>query len=298
MNGGAESAALGRTGAACKSIVMPVSTDAPGESAAVVAAVLARRSSGVLRLLYPRGESVETARFRYPTLGESFFVQVEEASRKAEEARESEVRAAVEGYIASCWPEGLRAERDPPPVRWEPVDADPPEAIRLQGGLYDLLVADDDTRADREVIETALFQTGRPVLLVPDETEFPDAVGRRIAIGWNRSAEAGRAVVAALSLLSQAEEVVVCAVRSAAKQGPPPSRLVEYLGHHGIAAKIVRPELDGGAVGAALLRAVEDQGADLLVAGANYVSRQRSIAPGGVTGHLLLHTRLPVLMAH
>ena len=288
-----------------KSIVLPVTSDQPGKGAAIIAAALARESGGVLRLLYPRGESVENARFRYPTLGDSFFIQVEEASRELAESRERETRARLEKTVADCWPDSLatdQADGDGAAshLRWEPVDADPPDAIRLQGGLYDLLVMDDSGRADRELIDTALFQTGRPVLLVPDERTpvGNPAIPERAMIGWNRSAEAGRAVVTALPLLQVAKQVVICAIRTAAKHGPRPSQLAEYLAHHNVTVEIIRPDPKGAPIGKGLLSAATETGADLLIAGANYGTRLREVMPGGVTAQLLHHARLPVLLSH
>ena len=288
-----------------KSILLPVTSDHPENGAAQLAAGLAREAEGVLRLLYPKGESIETARFRYPTLGESFFVQVEEASRQAAESREQDTRARLEKYISVHWPAGIASGQSeggdaPTRLRWEPMDADPPDAIRLLGGLYDLLVLDDCGRANRDLVETALFQTGRPVLLVPDDTTRApgSAVARRAIVGWNRSTEAGRAVVTALPLLQQAETVVICTIRTAAKQGPESSQLADYLAHHGVNAEIVRPEPRARQIGAVLLETAAEQDADLLVAGANYGARLRRLTPGGVTAHLLQHARLPILLAH
>lgn len=288
-----------------KSILLPVISDHPENGGAQLAATIARNAGGVLRLLYPRGESIEAARFRYPTLGESFFVQVEEASRESAENRERETRARLERYISTLWPKsGAPGQSQdggaPPQLRWEPMNADPPEAVHLLGGLYDLLVLDDSGRADRDLVETTLFQTGRPVLLVPDDTApaSGEAVARHAIIGWNRSTEAGRAVVAALPLLQQAETVLICTARTAAKQGPESSQLAEYLAHHGVRAEIVRPEPEARRIGAVLLETAAEQGADLLVAGANYGARQRRLTPGGVTAHLLQHARLPILLAH
>ncbi len=288
-----------------KSIVLPVIGERSGKAAVTLAAALAGESGGVLRLVYPRGESVENARFRYPTLGDSFFVQVEAASRERAESRERETRTRLEETIAAGWPQGIDRAPDSDGgagahVQWEPVDADPPEAIRLLGGLYDLLVLDDAGRADRLLVDAALFETGRPVLLAPDDRTpvGNPAIPERAMIAWNRSAEAGRAVVTALPLLQMAKEVLICAVRTAAKQGPRPSHLAAYLAHHNVSAGIVRPDPKGTAIGTVLLGSAAEHGADLLIAGANYGTRLREVMPGGVTGQLLRHARLPVLLSH
>ena len=48
----------------------------------------------------------------------------------------------------------------------------------------------------------------------------------------------------------------------------------------------------------AILNAVSDYGADLLVIGAYGHSRVRELVLGGVTRHLLRHMTIPVLMSH
>ncbi len=274
----------------CKCFLLPVTSESPGAGAVGLAAALTSSFGGFLRVLYPKGESVDVARFRYPTLGDSFFVQVEEASRATAERRERDVRERVAAVLSAT----LREGDDSPGYRWEPVDADAPTALRLQGGLYDLLVMDDAGRRDSDLVDAALFQAARPVLFVPESA----AVGNisRIVVGWNRSAEAGRAVIAALPLLQAADTVVICSVRTAAKQGPSPRQLAEFLSRHGIASEIVRPEPRGGAVGAVVLS--EADGADLLVAGANYAGRQRTVTAGGVTAQLLDKATLPILLSH
>jgi nucleotide-binding universal stress UspA family protein len=56
--------------------------------------------------------------------------------------------------------------------------------------------------------------------------------------------------------------------------------------------------VENEAVGAALLRAVTEAGADLLVMGGYGHSRLGELVLGGVTRHVLTHAHLPVLLAH
>jgi nucleotide-binding universal stress UspA family protein len=51
-------------------------------------------------------------------------------------------------------------------------------------------------------------------------------------------------------------------------------------------------------IGETLLRTARDIEADMLVAGAAYHTRVREFLFGGVTGHVLKHASIPVLMAH
>ena len=67
---------------------------------------------------------------------------------------------------------------------------------------------------------------------------------------------------------------------------------------NGIAYERQPVEVRGEPVGAALLCAAGEAGADLLVMGGYGRARLGRMVPGGVTGHVLIHARLPVLMAH
>jgi membrane protein len=117
-------------------------------------------------------------------------------------------------------------------------------SLALLSEVASAFQAGESRPTTNELVEAALFQTGRPVLLVPDERTpvGNPAIPERAMIGWNWRAEAGRAVVTALPLLQLAKEVVICAIRTAANQGPRPSELAEYLAHHNVAAEIIRPD--------------------------------------------------------
>jgi nucleotide-binding universal stress UspA family protein len=73
--------------------------------------------------------------------------------------------------------------------------------------------------------------------------------------------------------------------------------LADYLEWRGIVCER-RSIVAEDAVGAALLRAASDAGADLLVMGGYGRSRLRELVLGGVTRHVLTHAQLPVLLAH
>ena len=71
-----------------------------------------------------------------------------------------------------------------------------------------------------------------------------------------------------------------------------------HLARHGI--KIKAKNLYGApaAIGQLLLDAAEDEAADLLVMGAYGHARWAEVVLGGVTAHVLAHTKVPTLLAH
>lgn len=141
-----------------------------------------------------------------------------------------------------------------------------------------------------------LLETRAPVLLMRG-----GGAAKKAAIAWDGSAEAGRAVRAALPLLQQSEQVFVLsngddigAEAAAAEQ----ARLQSYLALHGV-AKVERQTLSGRNVAASLLDACERLGCDLLVSGAYGRPRLYEWILGGTTRALVNAAGGPaLLLAH
>ncbi|WP_323766690.1 universal stress protein [Marinovum sp.] len=150
------------------------------------------------------------------------------------------------------------------------------------------------------VIEGALFGAQVPVLVMP-EGLMPRAAPRRVVIGWNESAEALRAVRAALPLLKTADRVAVTVIDPPV-HGPtrsdPGGPLSQYLARHGVKVEIDILSRSLPRVSEVLARYCTDADADMLVMGAYGHSRFREAILGGATRDLLEHARLPVFMAH
>jgi nucleotide-binding universal stress UspA family protein len=69
-----------------------------------------------------------------------------------------------------------------------------------------------------------------------------------------------------------------------------------YLALHGVQVEVATFKPVDREVGAGMLAAAGEFGADLLALGAYSHSRLRQLILGGVTRHILEHARLPVLM--
>jgi nucleotide-binding universal stress UspA family protein len=145
-----------------------------------------------------------------------------------------------------------------------------------------------------DALHAVLFDSGRPVLISPRIA--PASVGRRVCVGWNGTAESAAAVWAAISWMQRAEAVCVLSADEYQRRGPAAPALAAYLACHGIRAELAtfRP-LDRD-VGAGLLAAARQFGADLLAMGAYSHSRLRQLILGGVTRHVLENADLPVMM--
>jgi nucleotide-binding universal stress UspA family protein len=166
--------------------------------------------------------------------------------------------------------------------------------------LADLIVAHKPpATADSEpslMLEAALRETGRPVLVVPRAMTEP--FGKAIAVAWNGSIEVSRALAYAMPLLERAERVVVLHVHEDTIYGPPAADAVEFLAWHGIPAVSAMLPAGVRTQGQALLNAAAEQGADMMVMGAYTRSRMRRLIFGGVTAEALAQTTIPILMTH
>ena len=140
----------------------------------------------------------------------------------------------------------------------------------------------------------------RPVLAIPPSYDGAPIAGT-IVVGWDGSAQAIRAIAAAMPLLARASTVRLALVNPDLESGlhgeEPGADMALYLARHGVHVEVL-VERTGAAVGDALLGVARGSGAGLLVAGAFGHSRYREIVLGGVTRLLLDRAHLPVLFAH
>jgi nucleotide-binding universal stress UspA family protein len=172
------------------------------------------------------------------------------------------------------------------------------ELIACHGRLADLIIlarpAVPQHAWPNLSLETALRETGRPVLLVPGPVH---ELGNRVVIGWNGSVEATRALVFALPILRGASNVLVVTVGQRSVH-PSGSAVVEYLGSHGIDAKSTIVSEQDQPDAAQFERSCLEHGADLVVMGA--FTRPGTGIPvfGSMTGEMIQQVIWPVFMAH
>jgi nucleotide-binding universal stress UspA family protein len=145
-------------------------------------------------------------------------------------------------------------------------------------------------------LETALFESGRPVLLAPPAP--PHSIGDNILIAWNCSTEQARATAFAMPLLRKAGRVIICTVEGATVPGPTGEQIARNLLRHDVRAESVTVAPGQRRAGEVLLAQAETLGCDLIVKGAYTQSRLRQMIFGGTTQHILTHATLPVLLAH
>jgi nucleotide-binding universal stress UspA family protein len=183
---------------------------------------------------------------------------------------------------------------------WFDAAPDGDDFVGSYGRVFDLTVLGQpghEAQSPRmATLETALFESGRPVLIAPSSA--PVRLGENVLIAWNCSTEQARTTAFAMPLLRAAKQVTVLTVEGGTVPGPPGAKLVETLERHGIKATAVTLLPVRRTSGETILAHAQSLGCDLLVKGAYTQSRLRQMIFGGATRHILAHAHLPVLMAH
>ncbi|MGB7034201.1 MAG: universal stress protein [Xanthobacteraceae bacterium] len=169
------------------------------------------------------------------------------------------------------------------------------------GRVFDMIVlarpGDEWQSPSMITLESALFESGRPVLIAPPAS--PRSLGTHVLVSWNNSTEQARTMADAMPLLRLAERVTILTVEGATVAGPSGEQMARSLHLNGIAAEPItlKPPAKRNA-GEVILAKAEELGCDLIVKGAYTQSRLRQMIFGGTTRHILANAKLPVLMAH
>jgi nucleotide-binding universal stress UspA family protein len=179
----------------------------------------------------------------------------------------------------------------------EPIGDD---LIGIMGRVFDLIVLGRPGPAPEHPrmapLEVALFESGRPALIVP--AERPQSIGRNVLVAWNGSTEQARTNAFALQLLRLADTVTVLTVEGGTVPGPTGAEATRHLRRNGINATELTIRPDGRQTGEAILQQAASLNCDLVVKGAYTQSRLRQLIFGGATRHILANATIPVFMAH
>ena len=152
---------------------------------------------------------------------------------------------------------------------------------------------------ERLIVEAALFDSGRPVLIVP-YIQRSGLTLDRVMVGWDGSRSAARAVADAMPLLvrAKATEVVIVASEPAKSDEMPGADIAHHLARHGVKVEVDSIATVETDVTSTILSHAADMSTDFLVMGGYGHSRLREFVLGGVTRGILSSMTLPTLMSH
>lgn len=166
----------------------------------------------------------------------------------------------------------------------------------------DLVVVDQpDAALDAKatVLETALFRSGRPVMVAaPGKT--PVGSVSKAMLAWDGTAHAARAAGDMLSLFDQIKHVDIVSVLGDKDMAHslPGADYARHLSRKGIHASLVELSGSGGSVAGLLDGHATSSGAELIVMGGYGHSRLRQLIMGGVTVSMISNATHPLLMSY
>jgi nucleotide-binding universal stress UspA family protein len=280
-----------------KTILLPFHDDDVSQRALELSARILRPTNGYLEGLFVmrRPPMVEGDS---SVFDESQFTLFDEESRRVA----AQARTRFEACVAN---QGLAIEAVSASGKlaagWREISGAEGQVVGSHGRLFDLIVVGREFGRSwlnwRVIVESALFESGRPVLLTANTptTSF----GENVFIAWNSSTETARTVAFAMPLLARARAVTIVSVEGWGIPGPSGEELFEYLRRAGVpatTARTVPPK--GRSPGLAILDECDRSGADLLLKGAYTQSRLRQMIFGGATRDILAHAEIPVLFAN
>jgi nucleotide-binding universal stress UspA family protein len=285
-----------------KTILVPA-TGSERDAATFAAALsVARRFAAHLQFLHVRPDAAAlavslSADGSGATMVGGLMNRLEEESA----LREESASRAFQGF---CERQALAIREAPSPdagpsALWLREIGAEPQWIVEHGRLSDLLVIGrpgEDEGVSLDTLETALLESGRPLLIPPPTplTVLPET----IAVAWKNTPHAARALSGALPFLSIAKQIVILTVdEDTSSPEEEANRLATSLRWHGVPVSIRHLQSDGRTVADALLSAAADEAA-LLVMGGYGHSRLREWIFGGVTLQVLRHADVPVLIMH
>lgn len=168
---------------------------------------------------------------------------------------------------------------------------------------YDLVVLkqseSDEDVTSQTLIEAALFNSGRPVLIVPYIQKDGFSI-KRVLVCWDGSRAAARAVADSLPLIARANNVQVLTVVTGKfdENDVSGADIAEHLARYKLRTELARLPAADIDVASAILSHATDVNADLIVMGGFAHSRLRELVLGGATRSILQSMTVPTLMSH
>jgi nucleotide-binding universal stress UspA family protein len=175
------------------------------------------------------------------------------------------------------------------------------EVVAEHARLHDISVIGSQSLGllhERMVAEYLMFESGRPVIVVPEAFDLPyqnDVFG----MAWDNTPAAARALGDAITLLEPANMHFLTIIGE--KQMPTDldsNALVTVMGRRGVVAGHVNAALFGRSIAEALQQEALAAGSNMLVMGAFGHSRWRSFVLGSATADILKNIQIPTLLSH
>ncbi len=217
---------------------------------------------------------------------------------KANDDRKSQAKTYGESLMARASASGVTASLDLYQEEYGKLCSH----VAYLGRYADVTIMEADAgnvSLHQGVLEEVLFESGRPVIIVPPSWSGTADVEKAI-VSWDGSAKAARALGDAMPLLSQSSEVEIVSISG----DPDASKRIDAAGiaphvsRHCKKVTVTSLPAQGNDVAATLSSHAKLCRADLLVMGAFARPKLRQLILGGVTSSMLTNPPCPVLMSY
>ncbi len=284
-----------------KTILVPFMSANFSTPALETAIKLAKAHSAHILALHVRPDPAASMPYVVGPMPTEMLVQLSDSAEEQGRTRAAKAKAAFEDI---CQKQDIKITeapvRDAASVSWREEIGSLDFLYGVEAQTCDLAIVSQPKppNADimTDILEGVLFQSGRPILMLPETTNA--VPGKKPVLAWNGSIEATRAIAASLPLIRNASEVTVLTVGQLAEDGPDGDAVAKYLVQHGIPASARVEAEEDGSESSQLLATTHALGADLLIMGAYSHSRLREMILGGMTNDIIGDADIPVLLMH
>ena len=247
-----------------------------------------------LEALFVRPDPVETMPFYGEGMSSSVVQEIVDVSKDAAGKASRAARANLDKAKDAA------SKSTDAKISYREVEGNFAEQVTLAARLSDLVVFGPLKEEDRpglgEAFDATLYETGRPVLLVPER--MPEKFTSKVALAWNGGIASAHAISAALPFLKKAASVEVLTVKQGANPPASADDLLRYLDFHGVAATPRLAEAGNLSVADTLVKAAVDAGDCMLVAGGYGHSRVRELFVTGTTRRVVAQAAIPCFLVH
>jgi nucleotide-binding universal stress UspA family protein len=215
------------------------------------------------------------------------------------DANRAAAEVAIEKFEAAVKREGLSAEH-------RLLEASLGSAANLFGRIarrFDLSVVGqmDPARVtpDNLFVESALFESGRPTVVVPYIQKHELRLDR-VLVCWDGSRSAARAVADAMPFLQRGKAIEIITVsRGGGNEDEiPGADIGQHLARHGLKVEVKRLVAEDVDVANTILSYAADCAGNFIVMGGYGHSRLREFILGGATRGILKSMTVPAFMSH
>ena len=133
-----------------------------------------------------------------------------------------------------------------PQANWVEEESPNSEIVGSRSRVFDLTVVARPKKganiAAMSILEAALFEGGKPILIAPPNS--PTKLDEHIAIAWNGSTETARTIAFSMPFINRAKKVTIITIEDFGVPGPSAQALAGQLERNGIEIELDYKHVD------------------------------------------------------